>query len=282
MRTLRLTAAILAGTLMILGTGCSYLQARDHLNKGVAAMKGAKYKDATEHFKEAMVLDPKWEVPQLYLATAYMSQWIPGADSPENKEFAQQAKEGFQKVLAVNPNDTTALASLASMAFSEATTEQLTPEQKNAKLDESAEWHKKHIAVMPTAEHHYTLAVIGYTKWVPAWLEARRAVNLKQEDAGPIPDPKIRADLQTKFGAILDDGIVHLQESLKLDPEYENSMVYMNLLVREKADLFAEKAQYETAVKEADDWMAKYLATKKAKAEKASKAAASGIVQDSK
>jgi hypothetical protein len=209
-----------------------------------------------------------------------MSQWIPGAESPENAEFAVKAKEGFMKVLETSPKDTTALASLASMAFSEATTQVLTPEQKNAKLDESAEWHKKHIAVAPTAEHYYSLAVIGYTKWVPAWLAGRAAVKMRQDDPGPIKDKKVRDELKEKFGGILDQGIADLQKSLELDPEYENSMAYMNLLTRERADLFDDKAEYEKATTEADAWLAKYLETKKIKAARAAKSANSGIVQD--
>ena len=280
MRRLPLTAALLAGTMAILGTGCDYLAARDHLNKGVSSMKTAKYSDAAEHFKQAMALDPNWEVPRLYLATSYMSQWIPGAESPENAEFAAKAKEGFLKVLETQPNETTALASLASMAFSEATTEVLSPEDKNKKLDESAEWHKKHIAVAPTAEHYYSLAVIGYTKWVPAWLAGRASVKMKQDDPGPIKDKKVRDELKEKFGAILDQGIADLQKSLELDPEYENSMAYMNLLVRERADLVDDKADYDKATMDADNWLQKYLETKKIKAARAAKSAGGGITQE--
>ena len=99
MRRLPLTAAIFTATLALFGSGCGYLKARDELNKGVASMRGAKFKDAAEHFKSAMELDPSWDVPRLYLATSYMSQWIPGAESPENQEFAKNAREGFLKVL---------------------------------------------------------------------------------------------------------------------------------------------------------------------------------------
>jgi tetratricopeptide (TPR) repeat protein len=281
MRRLPLTAAILAGMMALLGTGCDYLAARDHLNKGVASTKAGKFGDAAEHFKQAMALDPDWDAPRLYLAVSYMSQWIPGAESPENQEFSKLAKEGFLKVLETSPSDTTALASMASMAFSEATTQTwATPELKNAKLDESAEWHKKHIAVAPTAEHYYSLAVIGYTKWVPAWLAARQSVKMRQDDPGPIKDKKVRDELKEKFSAILEQGISDLQKSLELDPEYENSMAYMNLLVRERADLLEEKAEYEKATTEADGWLAKYLDTKKIKAARAAKSANSGIVQD--
>ncbi len=59
-------------------------------------------------------------MPRLYLATAYMSQYIPGAISPENVQLAKEAKEEFQKVLEKNPSDTTALASLASLSYQQA------------------------------------------------------------------------------------------------------------------------------------------------------------------
>ncbi len=170
MRRLPLAAAILTGVMALLGTGCDYLGARNHLNKGVSAMKGAKYKEATEHFREAISLDPNWEVPKLYLATAYMSQWIPGAESAENKEFASQAREGFLKVLEANPNDKNSLASLASMAYSEATSGAPTPEEKKAKLDEAESWQNKRNAVEPNSEAYYSLAVITYIRWVPDWL----------------------------------------------------------------------------------------------------------------
>lgn len=276
-----LAAAVLAGMMALMGTGCDCLAARDHLNKGVASTKAGKFGDAAEHFKQAMALDPDWDAPRLYLAVSYMSQWIPGAESPENQEFAKLAKEGFLKVLETSPNDTTALASMASMSFSEATTmADLTTEQKNAKLDESAEWHKKHIAVTPTAEHYYSLAVIGYTKWVKEWIAGRQSLKMRQDDPGPIKDKKVRDDLKERFSAILDQGVADLQKSLELDPEYENSMAYMNLMVRERADLLDDKAEYDKATTEADAWLAKYLETKKIKAARAAKSANSGIVQD--
>ena len=48
MRRLPLTAAIFTATLALFGSGCGYLKARDELNKGVASMRGAKFKDAAE------------------------------------------------------------------------------------------------------------------------------------------------------------------------------------------------------------------------------------------
>src|ERR1700721_4240251 len=118
-------------------------------------------------------------MPRLYLATAYMSQYIPGADSPENLQLAKEAKEEFQKVLEKNPSDTTALASLASLAYQQA---QSMPDldQKLKKLDEAKEWYLKLVAADPqNKEGYYSLAVIDWVKWYAAWQRARNNRALK-------------------------------------------------------------------------------------------------------
>ena len=58
------------------------------------AYKGAQYADAVDYFKTAVQLDPDNTCLVCTLATAYMSQYIPGAESPENLQLAKQAKDG--------------------------------------------------------------------------------------------------------------------------------------------------------------------------------------------
>src|ERR1700735_5938231 len=98
------------GLLILFGTGCDKLRSRDALNHGVQAYKGAHDAEDVDYFKTAVQLYPDNTMPRLYLATAYMSQYIPGAESPENMQLAKEAKEEFQKVLEKNTNDATALA----------------------------------------------------------------------------------------------------------------------------------------------------------------------------
>ena len=100
--------------------GCNKLRARDQLNKGVQAYKNAKYEDAIEHFKDAVELDPSLINARLYLATAYMGQYIPGADSPDNNRYADEAIDVFKQVLALNPpkeQQIHSLKGIASMYF---------------------------------------------------------------------------------------------------------------------------------------------------------------------
>jgi len=279
----KVTRCILTGLagLMLLGaTGCDKLRARDHLNQGVQAYKNAKYGVAADHFKQAIALDPTYSSARLYLATSYMVQWIPGAESPENLKFAQQAQDEFMKVLQQDPNDKNAMASLAFLAYNQA--QSLPADQKAAKYDEAADWYHKLIAIDPTnKEAYYTLGVIAFAKWNPALMLARANLHMRPEDPGPIKDKKVKEELKTKYSAIVDEGIANLQKAIDIDKEYDDAMAYMNLLIRERADLLDSPADYKAQIEVADNWLQKALDTKKIKAAR-QPGNAGGIVNDTK
>jgi tetratricopeptide (TPR) repeat protein len=278
MKTISLVLGI--GLLVLAGTGCDKLRSRDQLNRGVQAYRSAKYADAVEYFKTAVNLDPSNLNGRLYLATAYMTQYIPGAESPENLQLAKQAKEEFLKVLEKDPNDKTALASLASLSYQQA---QGMPdlEQKLKKLDEAKEWYLKLIAADPqNKEGFYSLAVIDWVKWYAAWMKSRADLGMKPEEPGPIKDKKVKADLKDQYSAVIEDGIKNLQKALDIDPNYDDAMAYMNLLIRERADLDESPDQYKKDVETADGWVQKALDTKKMKAAKEAAKTQGGITPD--
>jgi hypothetical protein len=259
-----MTATALVACTLLVATGCDKLKSRDHLNKGVGAFKNAKYADAVEHFKEAIALDPDNPTAPLYLATAYMSQWIPGADSPENVEMANKARDEFLKVLDKKPDDTTALASLASLYYNQASS--LPAEQKIAKLDEAAKWYKKLIEADPkNKEAYYSLGVISWAKWYPADMTARATMRMKPEDPGPLKDKKVKEELKDKYTPTIDEGLSDLQKALDIDKEYEDAMSYTSLLIRERADLLDNQDEYKKQIEVADGWIQKALDTKKLK-----------------
>ena len=112
-RVLTILAVLLA---MFSAVGCAKLRARDQLNKGVQSYKNGRYEEAIEHFKNAVQLDPSLVNARLYLATAYAQQYIPGADSQENNKYAEQAIEEFKNVLAANPPKEQQIHSLKGIA----------------------------------------------------------------------------------------------------------------------------------------------------------------------
>lgn len=267
--------------LALVGVGCDKLKSRDNLNKGVLAYKSAKYADAVEYFKQAVALDPSNQNGRLYLATAYMTQYIPGAESPENLQLAKSAKEEFMKVLANDANDKTALASLASLSYQQA---QGMPDldAKLKKLDESKDWYLKLIAADPqNKEGFYSLGVIDWLKWYPSYQTARAKLGMKPEEPGPLKDKAVKAELKEKYSSIIEDGLKNLEKSLQIDPSYDDAMAYMNLLIRERADLSDSEDDYKKDITAADGWVQKALETKKIKAAKAAQTPG-GITQESK
>jgi len=267
MRKFAWCAALAALALVV--AGCAKLQSRDSLNKGVQAFKSAQYPEAVEDFKRAVELDPNFPTARLYLATAYMQQYIPGAESAENMQMAQAAHDQFQKVLDQDPKNTVAIASIASLYLNE------------KKWDDAQRWYEKLIAVDPNnKDAYYSLGFIAWSKWYPVYGTARANLGMKQEDPGPIKDKKVKDDLKAKYGPGIESGLQSLDKALQLDPDYADAMAYENLLIRERADLTDSKEEYEKQIKTANDWVDKALATRKKNAEK--KAGPGGIVADQK
>src|ERR1051326_6988204 len=244
----------------VLATSWNQLRARDQLNKGVQAFTNAQYPEAVERFKTACELDPGFAAARLYLATAYMQQYIPGAESPENNKMAQAALDNFLKVLEQEPKNSLAMASIASLKLNQ------------KKWDESQQWFEKLVSVEPNnADAYYSMGFIAWSKWYPAYGAARAGVGMKQEDPGPIKDKKVREELKAKWGPVIDGGLQALDKALQINPEYADAMAHENLLIGEKADLSDSKDDYEKQLKVADGWVDKALATKKILAEKKNK-----------
>jgi tetratricopeptide (TPR) repeat protein len=258
MRHIRKAAAItLVAGLAVFAAGCDKLKARDHINSGTAAFKGGNFSEAADHFKTAVDLDPTIPNIRIYLATAYIQQYIPGTETPENKKYADAAMAELNKQLEVEPKNVLATAYLASLYYS----------MKD--FTKALEWNKKVVELDPKDKGAlYTLGVIPWTQFIAPDREARLASKMKPEDPGPLKDPKDRAALKEKYWASLTEGIEYEKKALAVDPEYENAMAYMNLLIRYRADLLDTKEEYQEAVKEADAWVQKSLETTKIKAER--------------
>jgi len=223
--------------------------AKEELNRGVEAFRSASYPEAAEHFKSALVLDSNLTAARLYLGTAYFQQFVPGTETPENRGYAEAAIEQYQQVLVADPNNLLAIQYLANTYY-------------NLKdFPKAEEWNKKVIELDPkNKEAYYTLGVIPWTEFIGPDREARLNEKMPPEDPPPLKDTKERAALKDKYWQSLTQGIEYEKKALAVDPEYENAMAYMNLLIRYRADLQDTNEQAAADVKEADGWMSKVLA----------------------
>ncbi len=256
-------------TALAVGTvGCSKLSARDKLNKGVQAYKAGNMDRAIELFKESKQLDPALLNSRLYLATAYASQYIPGAPSEENTRKAEAAVREFKEVLQVDANNLSAIDGLGSI-ISNMAGNPFKPEL----FDESKIFHKKHIALKPDDPDPYYW--IGFINWTLAYrsndvLRADYNKNARKPVKGdePMPD-KVREEFAQKNAALIEEGIGNLNKATSLNPDYASAFAYLNLLYRQKADLVGTAQEREQLLTQADEYVEKYKVIKQKELEKA-------------
>ncbi len=254
----RILVVLVAVMVILAGTSCSKLQARDHLNKGVQAYKNSKFEQAIGHFQQAVALDPTLVNARLYLATAYAQQYIPGADTPENNRFAEQAIEAYKQVLEKDSKNINSIKGIAYLYL------------QMKKFDLAKEFYKRASEADPNdPEPYYSVAVIDWTKTYIPRQEERAKLAMKPDDALPVKDKKVCAMLKDKNTAEVQEGIDNLTKALQLRPDYDDAMAYLNLMYRERADIqCTDPAARAADLKTADEWVDKTMATKKAKAEK--------------
>ncbi len=167
-------------------------QARQALSKGVTAFRNGQYQEAARYFANAKQLDPKLLNAHLYLATAYASQYIPGAPSDENRRLGEAAVAEFRDVLTLQPENLSAINGIGSLLF------QMAGQPYDpAKFTEAKSQFQKHIQLKPEdPEPYYWIGVIDWTLSFRANGEFRARINQDTrgealQDSDPLP-PDVR------------------------------------------------------------------------------------------
>ena len=253
--TARISASAALLVLLANTTGCAKLKARDQLVKGVQAFKAGHYEEATDHFQNSINLDPSYPAGHLYLATAYSYQIVPNLDTPENLKIAQKALDGFNAVLAENPNDIAALKQEASIY------------RNIDQYDKAKAIEVKLISLDPKdAESNYTIGAIDWTIAYKNAVGILGKAGLTDDGNGnPKKSKDVCQQLVTANTALVNEGIQYLTQAIAVDPNYSEAMDYLQLTYRRKADLEcgnddARKADLATA----DSWVQKATGARKA------------------
>jgi tetratricopeptide (TPR) repeat protein len=275
-KNLRLLA--LAGMMLALisAVGCDKLRARDQLNKGVEAYKSSHYEQAIDHFQQAVQLDPALLNARMYLATAFVSQYIPGVESPENLRNAQQAIDEYQKVIDANSAREQKVNSAKGIAY-------LYLNMK--KFDDAKKYYRMASDLDPNdPEPYYSVGVIDWTACYQPRMAERATLGLKPEEhlnAKNKDQKKACDDLKVKNSPAITEGIDSLGKAIQLRPDYDDAMAYMNLMYREKADVECDDlAARADDLKTADQWVDKAMTAKKERALKEAQKNAGGITID--
>ncbi len=272
-RLIMLAAALLA---LFSSVGCDKLRARDQLNKGVESYKNNHYEQAIDHFQEAVRLDPGLINARMYLATAFVSQYIPGVDSPDNLRTAQQAIDEYQKVIDANPSRDQKVNSAKGIAY-------LYLNEK--KWDDAKKYYRMASDLDPNdPEPYYSVGVIDWTACYQPRMEKRASLGLKpEENLNPKNKDQKKAcdELKVQNAPAIQEGIDSLNKAIQIRPDYDDAMAYLNLMYREKGDVECDDlAARAEDLKTADHWVNETLRVKKVKAEKAAQSAQGGITMD--
>jgi tetratricopeptide (TPR) repeat protein len=248
---------------LLLSLAAAYAQTSDaELRVGIAAYKDSHYDEAIAHFQKAVDLDSGSINARMYLATACLSEFIPGVLTEENTAVAQRAVEQYQYV--VN---------------SDAAPEQKVNAAKGTgyiylnlkKFEEAKTYYRMASDFDPKdPEPFYSVGVIDWTLCYQPRMEARAKLGIKPGDNldGKKPSQmKVCDELKAENTLLIAEGIETLNKAIQLRPDYDDAMAYMNLMYRERADIECDDpAARAKDLKAADDWVDKTLATKKAKA----------------
>jgi tetratricopeptide (TPR) repeat protein len=228
------------------------VQAREYLNEGVRAYKEAHFDEAIDDFKKAKELDPLFENASLYLATAYATQYVPGAPSPENVRFGDLAVQEFREILNKDSNNLSAIDGISAILYNLGGT----PFDEK-KLRDSKAYREKHILLKPDdSEPYYWVGVIDWSLCYRANKRLREEYNktssqpVKAEEALPAG---LSADFDRQYRATMDEGITDLQNAIRLKSDYTDAMAYLNLLYRQKVDMDSSTVLREEDLRKADD-----------------------------
>jgi tetratricopeptide (TPR) repeat protein len=224
--------------------------ARDSLNKGVQAFKAQQYDTAIDYFKRAGELDPNFTSADLYLATAYAKRYIPGSNLEENQSYADLAIQSFQKVLDKIPTDKNAISGLAGIY------------QNSGQFDKARDAYIRNTQEDPG--NHLPFYAVGAVDWIIVHNGAS-ALSMNQRSS------------------LIAEGLEYLDKAMTINPDYEATLWYENLLIREQSAILKEKARQTQDANEtrtllataaelddrADDWSNRALEVRKKNAEKA-------------
>ncbi len=256
MRQKKFLLAVAILSLGLLG-GCNWLRARDSLNKGVQAYGASNYPVAVEFFAAALEADPEVPNAELYLGLSYAGQFIPNFSTPENDEFARLAIESYESVLAKDPNSTTAIGGLAAIY------------QSQLELDRAREYYQRWSQVSPEdPTAHYSAGSINWhmlnlsnpdlTTGDPA---ASLPLTAEQEAMTEEELAENLAARRVEIATLIETAHQSLDRAIELDPNYEDAMIFKNLLFRVSGNMIpedtedeADLARKEEFITLADEW----------------------------
>ncbi|MFQ5701783.1 MAG: tetratricopeptide repeat protein [Acidobacteriota bacterium] len=238
-----LLACLLSVGLALSIVGCTNINIRLAMNRGVNLFKAEEYEQAAESFKRAIRMDPTYAEAFLDLGLTYMELYEPGSTHPKDMRYVDGAIESFKRYIRLDPDNMKVrdyLINICSVSgrmqeaidfFLEDYNEDH-PDLRLVKMiawlyhrggetNKAIEWFEKAAALDPDNPEAY------YSVGVSCWGHSYNTPYLEYEERM----------------AILDKGLEAFTKARELKPDYVAAITYENLIYREKAKYDISPAQ---------------------------------------
>jgi tetratricopeptide (TPR) repeat protein len=225
--------------------------ARD-LNQGIALYRSGQYSAAIAMFYKATVDDPTDARAWHYVGACFAQEFVPGGDSPDNRQLGMRAIQAFEEALRVDPGNPLALGAIGAIYY------------QLGDFDKARDWEQKRLAIDPSnPETHYWIGVLDWVSCYKHGARLRESLGISSDLQASHPE-KSRGRLEKENGPQIEEGMKELASALELQPNYADAMVYMNLMYRQKAELERDSMARAADLATADEWVEKALAVRKA------------------
>lgn len=193
------------------------------------------FEKAEQYFQGLIGLDP--DTPERYYALADVYERF----HDENEmPLLEQAIEAYKKPVEMNPNDPLAYRQVANLL------------NKYGRFEETMDWLARARDVDADDPEGYYLIAVHY------WDKVYR-------------DPDLETGDKREY---IDLGLEQLDQSLAIDDEYVDALIYKNLLLREKAKV--DPSESEALIAEANELRDRAVVLREAQEEAEAAAAAAG------
>lgn len=188
-------------------------RAQSELDQGIAQYKASKYKDATIHLRKALRLDSESLPAHLYLAKTLAEQYAPGLKTPKNLAFATEAKQEFEEVLKLQPQNVEGLKSFAKL------------KEKTEEPEEARRYNAQAVAAdAKDAEAYTALGRLDYR----LTLQKINTSAASGMESSPIDHPRCKA-LRAENLPALEATIAELKKAVELHQQNGTAAYFLSL-----------------------------------------------------
>jgi tetratricopeptide (TPR) repeat protein len=274
----------LCAALVLLACGCTELRGRRRVREGNRLYREGRYQDAVVAYQQAEALVPSFWLLWLNKGLTCRQLMIPGSRQSANEQAANCALDAFDKLRQLRPSDQRG-DSLYIQTLFDADRFQTLADLYQARLranprdvlamsgliqvytrwnrlEEALQWYQRRAALASNdPEAQYGVAVFIWSQLFQkgggaemAAFDPRPDPSKPKEKKTP-PQPGLGDIVGTQRVRLADLGITYLERALKLRPRYNEALVYLSLLERQKAiGLFSDPQRYQASIDAAEKW----------------------------